>query len=83
MTHKDWARLWQHVPWGVLAVGLFLYHPLLGVVACAGELAYEGFNDWRKQDNSYKDVLGIVWGILIGGYSLLALKVIRELLEGT
>jgi len=30
-------------------------------------IAYEAFNDWRKHDHSYKDVLGICWGVLIGG----------------
>ena len=76
MTREEWARLWMHVPWGMLAVGLFVYHPLLGVVACFSELAYEAFNDWRKHDESYKDVVGSTWGILIGGYILLALKLL-------
>ena len=76
MSKSDWVRLWMHVPWGILAVGLFLYHPLLGATVCLGELAYEGFNDWRKKDSSYRDVIGIIWGELIGGYILLGLKVV-------
>jgi len=55
-------------------VGLFLFHPLLGLTACFMELGYEIMNDMAKGDKSYKDVLGIVWGILIGGYALLALR---------
>jgi hypothetical protein len=77
MNREDWIRCLQHIPWGLLAVGLFLYHPLLGAAACFMELGYEAFNDWRKADNSYKDVLGIVWGILLGGYILLALKLVN------
>jgi len=71
MTKEDWLRLWMHVPWGLLAVGLFVFHPLLGATACFMELGYEILNDWRKKDESWKDVIGICWGILIGGYALL------------
>ena len=76
MKAEDWKRLWMHLPWGLLAVGLFVFHPLLGATACFSTFVYEAFNDWRKMDSSYKDVLGICWGILIGGYILLALKVL-------
>lgn len=75
MTHEDWRRLWMHVPWGLAAVGLFLAHPLLGTVACLMELGYEFINDIGKGDKSYKDVIGIVWGVLGGGYILLVLKI--------
>ena len=74
MTKEEWYRCLQHIPWGMLAVGLFLYHPLLGATACLMELAYEVMNDWRKVDSSYKDVVGIVWGILLGGYVLFVLR---------
>ena len=83
MDRETWLRLWLHFPWGVLAVGLFLYHPLLGAVACIAELVYEWFNDRSKGDKSYKDVLGIVWGILAGGYILLAAKLVVFLARGT
>ena len=76
MTREDWRRLWMHVPWGMLAVGLFLYHPVLGATACFMEMGYEFINDMGKKDSSYRDVIGIVWGILIGGYILLALKML-------
>jgi len=71
MSKEDWIRLWLHVPWGLLAVGLFLFHPLLGLTACFMELGYEFINDMGKGDKSYKDAIGICWGILIGGYTLL------------
>ena len=76
MTREDWKRLLMHIPWGLLAVILFLYHPLLGATACLSTFIYEAFNDWRKHDESYKDVLGIVWGILIGGYAILIYRII-------
>ena len=76
MKAEEWKRLWMHLPWGMLAVGLFLYHPLLGVTACFMELGYEAMNDWRKKDESYKDVIGIAWGILIGGYILLICRIL-------
>ena len=75
MKKEDWFRLWIHVPWGILAVGLFIVNPLLGFTACMGTLIYEAFDDWRKQDYSYKDVLGLVWGFIIGGYALLILLI--------
>ena len=75
MTRKDWLRLWMHVPWGLLAVGLFVFHPLLGFTACLSEIGYEVFDSIEKKDQSRKDVIGICWGILIGGYVLLTLKI--------
>ena len=77
MTREDWRRLWMHVPWGLLAVGLFLYHPVLGATACFMELGYELMNDWRKGDSSYKDVIGICWGVLIGGYALVIWRLVH------
>lgn len=66
------------MPWGILGILPIASAPVLGEVAasvfagiaCFSMLAYEGFNDWRKKDESYKDVLGICWGILIGGYGI-------------
>lgn len=76
LKKEDWIRLAMHLPWGLMAVGLFLVHPVLGATACFMELGYEFANDWRKRDNSYRDILGIVDGILLGGYILLLLKFI-------
>ena len=70
MSKEEWIRLAMHIPWGILAVFLFIPHPLLGFTACLGTLVYEAFNDWRKHDESYQDVLGIVWGFFIGGYAI-------------
>jgi len=56
------------VPWGLLGVLLFFAVDRgLGALAIGLMVAYEAFNDWRKRDESYKDVLGVVWGVLIGG----------------
>lgn len=79
MTKEDFLRCLIHIPWGMLGAGLCLFHPLLGFAACFAMLAYEAFNDWRKGDESYKDVLGIVWGVLIGGYTLLILDLLGVL----
>jgi len=67
MTKGDWVRLLMHLPWGILGVLLITVNAPAGVICCLGTLAYEAFNDWRKHDESYKDVLGIVWGFFIGG----------------
>lgn len=76
MTRDDWERLGLHFPWGMLA-GWPLFWPvfwpnwgclILGATAATLSLfiitGYEAFNDWRKGDHSYKDVLGIAWGFL-------------------
>lgn len=76
MKRNDWVRLLMHLPWGLMAVGLFLVHPVLGATACFLEVGYELAQDWRKGDSSYHDILGIVDGILLGGYILLILKFI-------
>ena len=67
MTKEDWVRLLMHLPWGILGVLLITVNTTVGVICCLGTLVYEAFNDWRKEDESYKDVLGIVWGFFIGG----------------
>lgn len=68
MKKDDWKRLLIHLPWGVMAAALFIPNALLGFTAFWGMLGYEAFNDWRKGDKSYKDVLGIVWGFLLGAF---------------
>ena len=68
MKKDDWIRLWLHVPWGLLGVFLyFVIDQVFGVLVITLMVVYEAFNDWRKKDVSYKDVLGICWGVLIGG----------------
>lgn len=36
--------------------------PVVGVTAMAMFVLYEAFNDWRKQDKSYKDIIGGAFG---------------------
>lgn len=74
MTKEDWVRLLMHLPWGILGVWLITVYTPVGVVCCLGTLVYEAFNDWRKKDESYKDVLGIVWGFFIGGIIIWGFK---------
>ena len=68
MTKEDWVRLAIHLPWGLMGASLLLYDARVGIFATVGMLTYEAFNDWRKKDASYKDVLGIVWGFLAGSF---------------
>ena len=65
MKKDDWRRLWMHFPWGALAAFVYTQDPVAGLAILASEFIYEAFNDWRKKDWSYKDVLGIVWGFMI------------------
>ena len=70
MKRDDWVRLAIHLPWGLIAAVLFIPDRLLGFTAFWGMLVYEGFNDWRKGDKSYKDILGITWGFLLGAFAI-------------
>ena len=55
-------RLWMHFPIGGISALAYMKDPLLGLSILASTFVYEVMNDWRKEDQSYKDVLGIVWG---------------------
>lgn len=78
MSKSDWIRLLLHLPWGLLGawpLSWAIFVPTMAVlflglvastVAIGLMVCYEAFNDWRKGDSSYKDVLGIVWGYLLG-----------------
>lgn len=70
MAREEWVRLALHFPWGFLAAVLLIPHVAIGITALSSMFIYEGFNDWRKCDSSYKDVLGIVWGFLAGSLIL-------------
>jgi len=58
----------MHVPWGVAGAFLFLYSAWVGATAIALMIGYEGFNDWRKKDSSYHDILGIVHGFVFASF---------------
>ena len=75
MTKEDWVRLALHLPWGLIGAFIQAWRPDFGITAIALMIGYEAFNDWRKEDASYKDVLGIVWGYLIGSAILWRLVV--------
>lgn len=74
MTKEDWVRLGMHLPWGLVGASLFISDRATGIAAILLMVAYEAFNDWRKHDSSYKDVLGIVWGFLLGSYIIWGLR---------
>lgn len=65
MNREDWARLGQHFPIGFVAWLIYFQDALAGLTVLALVVVYEAFNDWRKGDASYKDVLGLVWGFCI------------------
>lgn len=73
MTKTDWIRLGMHLPWGIIGASLCIPDRAIGITATGLMISYEGFNDWRKKDNSYKDILGIVWGFLMGAYAFWAM----------
>lgn len=62
MNKEDWKRLWMHFPIGAIAALVQLVDVVTGLTILALTITYEAFNDWRKHDESYKDILGIVWG---------------------
>lgn len=76
MTKEEWVRLLIHLPHGAIAGWIIFGCPLPSLIpieptlplAIAGCCAFLGFifrqiiQDWRKKDNSWKDVIGIVWG---------------------
>lgn len=77
MTREDWLRLWIHFPIGAIAALVQTRSTVTGLTMLVTTLVYEAFNDWRKHDESYKDVLGIVWGYSIVSIALVALEVLR------
>ena len=66
MTKLDLIRAAIHFPVGVFTAFLLLIHPTTGIAFTISFLAYEFINDWRKHDNSYKDIYGFLWGFAVG-----------------
>lgn len=75
MTRRDWHRFWMHFPIGMLGAWMVYQHTALGIMLTIYFLTYEVMNDWRKQDRSYKDVIGAAWGYGLVG-AMVALGVI-------
>jgi len=67
MTKHDWLRFWLHLPVGVVCALLTYWHAPLGISGTMIFVTYEIMNDWRKADNSYKDVYGFCWGYIGAG----------------
>jgi len=59
-------RFWLHIPAGVANAGAYALHPVIGLGITVGFLGYEYIQEWRKNDNSHKDVVGWLWGLYIG-----------------
>lgn len=67
-SKSDWKRFWLHLPVGFVGAWFTWEMPVAGVMFTVYFLAYEVLNDWKKDDKSYKDVIGAVagYGILTG-----------------
>ena len=63
-------RFWLHFPIGIFIVAVFVIHPYLAWLNAIAFLTYEVMNDWRKKDNSYKDVVGFCFGLAVGSIIL-------------
>lgn len=57
-------RLLIHVPVGIL--NAYFYPELSGLGFTIAFLGYEYIQEWRKQDNSHKDVIGWLYGLGLG-----------------
>ena len=64
-------RFLMHFPIGVLTGVVFNYDGYLALGLLFGFCFYEFIQDWRKRDNSYKDVIGFVVGLFVGGVGIL------------
>jgi len=60
----DWVRFWLHFPVGVICAWLVFQVPFTGFIASLGFMFYEILEDWRIADQSYKDMLGFLWGFI-------------------
>lgn len=76
MSGPDWKSLWIHVPGGLLGAALLWLNGPMGVTFNLGFLAYEFAQDWRIVDHGFKDILGHVVGLGIGGVTWLVLQIL-------
>lgn len=79
MSGPDWKRLWLHVPGGLLGALLLWLNGPMGIVFNFAFLLYEVCQDWRTTDKGFKDILGHVAGLGIGGGTWFVLKLIGVL----
>lgn len=61
------TRTLIHIPHGVLPAYLAMFQNLeiLAAVWTLAFIAYEGFQDWRIKDSSYKDIFSFLIGFAI------------------
>lgn len=62
-------RFWVHFPVGGGAAALTFLEPTPGIMFTIFFFVYEGFNDWRKRDHSYKDLGGGLFGYAAVAFS--------------
>ena len=73
-TKDEIERFFLHVPVGVLAAVLTLWDAPLGLGFSGAFLFYEGIQDWKKDDWSYKDVFGFMAAYGVTGLLLWLLE---------
>jgi len=77
MSAPDWRRLWMHVPGGLFGALLLWLNGPMGITFNFAFLAYEVCQDWGTGGKSgFKDILGHVVGLGIGGGVWFILKVV-------
>lgn len=64
----DTKRAAEHLPVGVLVAWALGHSPYLGVTMAVTFLTYEVAQDWRKHDQSFKDILGFLIGLSVGAF---------------
>lgn len=68
MSKSDMIRAALHFPVGIYTAWLGTFNPVVCLVFGLGFLFYEGIEDWRIKDRSYKDVFGYLIGIGVGSF---------------
>lgn len=70
-----YRNAFHYVAGGITAWSAF-YEPMLCLALCLSFLVYEVMNDWRKEDNSFYDVLEFVIAIFVVATGLLIWRMV-------
>jgi len=70
-----YRNAFHYVAGGITAWSAF-YAPMLSLSLCLSFLIYEAMNDWRKEDNSFHDVLEFVVAIFVVATGLLIWRMV-------
>jgi len=70
-----YRNIFHYIAGGITAWSAFVV-PMLALCLCLSFLIYEVMNDWRKNDNSFKDVLEWDIGIFVVATIMLIKEVV-------